>query len=140
MCSYSVRRMRPENSMRRLSQEHVTLIANRARALAEPARVRILERLSRGDQAVGQLAAALKLQQSTASKHLQVLYRAGLVGRQRSASAVIYSIAAPELIAWCRYLAHRQLAGSETRGAAVRCMDSSRPNRAFRAAQRRESR
>ena len=126
--------------MRRFSQEHVSLIATRARALAEPARVRILERLSRGDQAVGQLAAALGMQQSTASKHLQVLFRAGLVGRRRSASAVIYSIAAAELIAWCRYLAHRQLAGSTTHEPAVPCMNFSRTAGRFRAAHRREPR
>jgi DNA-binding transcriptional ArsR family regulator len=126
--------------MRRLSQEHVSLIANRARALAEPARVRILERLSRGDQAVGQLAAALGMQQSTASKHLQVLFRAGLVGRRRSASAVIYSIAADELIAWCRYLAHRQLSGSTAHEAAMPCMNFSRAAGRFRAAHRREPR
>jgi DNA-binding transcriptional ArsR family regulator len=123
--------------MRRLSQEHVSLIANRARALAEPARVRILERLSRGDQAVGQLATALGMQQSTASKHLQVLFRAGLVGRRRSASAVIYSIAAAELIAWCRYLAHRQLAASGAHEAAMPCMNFSRAASTFRAAHRR---
>jgi DNA-binding transcriptional ArsR family regulator len=91
--------------MRRLSQEHVSLIANRARALAEPARVRILERLSRGDQAVGQLATALGMQQSTASKHLQVLFRAGFVERRRLASTVIYSLVDARLLEWCRYLA-----------------------------------
>jgi DNA-binding transcriptional ArsR family regulator len=99
--------------------------------------VRILERLSRGDQAVGQLATALGMQQSTASKHLQVLFRAGLVGRRRSASAVIYSIAAAELIAWCRYLAHRQLAASSAHEAATPCMNFSRSGSTFRAAHRR---
>src|SRR5438045_1380828 len=97
-------RMRSETSMRTLSREHVSLIASRAHALAEPARVRMIETLSRGDQAVGQLVTALGMQQSTASKHLQVLFRAGLVDRRREASAVIYSVAAEELIAWCRYL------------------------------------
>jgi DNA-binding transcriptional ArsR family regulator len=54
------------------------------------------------------------MQQSTASKHLQVLFRAGLVRRRREASAVIYSLADTELLAWCRYLSSRQLAGSWT--------------------------
>jgi DNA-binding transcriptional ArsR family regulator len=104
--------------MRRLSHEHVTLIASRARALGEPARVRMLEALSRGEQAVGQLAATLDMQQSTASKHLQVLFHAGLVQRRRAASTVIYSIADAELISWCRYLGQRQLAPA-TESAAV---------------------
>jgi DNA-binding transcriptional ArsR family regulator len=98
--------------MKRLSEEHVSLIASRARALGEPVRVRILEALARGEQAVGQLAGALSMQQSTASKHLQVLFHAGLVHRRREASTVIYSLADAELIAWCRYLSTRQLAGA----------------------------
>src|SRR3954454_13928978 len=105
-------RIRSEDSLRRLSREHVRLVANRAHALAEPTRVRMIETLSRGAQAVGQLATALGMQQSSASKHLQVLYRAGLVERRRVASAVIYSVAATELLDWCRYLGHRQLASA----------------------------
>jgi DNA-binding transcriptional ArsR family regulator len=127
-------RMRSDNSMRRLSREHVSLIASRAHALAEPARVRMIETLSRGDQAVGQLATALGMQQSTASKHLQVLYRAGLVERRRVASAVIYSVAATELLDWCRYLGHRQLANASASNNPR--MESSRSHANFRAARR----
>jgi DNA-binding transcriptional ArsR family regulator len=127
-------RMRSDNSMRRLSREHVSLIASRAHALAEPARVRMIETLSRGDQAVGQLATALGMQQSTASKHLQVLYRAGLVERRRVASAVIYSVAATELLDWCRYLGHRQLASASASNNTR--MESSRASATFRAARR----
>jgi DNA-binding transcriptional ArsR family regulator len=104
--------------MKRLSQEHVSLIASRARALGEPTRVRIVEALARGEQAVGQLASTLDMQQSTASKHLQVLFHAGLVLRRREAATVIYSIADPELMEWCRYLGQRQLAAA-TDGTAV---------------------
>jgi DNA-binding transcriptional ArsR family regulator len=105
--------------MKRLSEEHVSLIASRARALGEPVRVRIIEALSRGEQAVGQLAASLSMQQSTASKHLQVLFHAGLVHRRRDASAVIYSLADTELVAWCRYLSTKQLAGGARETARV---------------------
>jgi DNA-binding transcriptional ArsR family regulator len=105
--------------MKRLSEEHVSLIASRARALGEPVRVRIIEALSRGEQAVGQLATSLAMQQSTASKHLQVLFHAGLVTRRRDASAVIYSLADAELVAWCRYLSAKQLAGASRETARV---------------------
>jgi DNA-binding transcriptional ArsR family regulator len=98
--------------MKHFSGEQISLIANRARALGEPVRVRIVESLSRGEQAVGQLAAALSMQQSTASKHLQVLFQAGLVHRRREASAVIYSVAESELLTWCRYLSSPRLAGA----------------------------
>src|SRR5687768_15216605 len=97
--------------MRRFSDEQVNLIARRARALADPTRVRILEAIARGEQPVGQIAVALDSQQSTVSKHLQVLFHAGLVERRRSASAVIYSMADMDLVEWCRYLGSHQLAG-----------------------------
>jgi DNA-binding transcriptional ArsR family regulator len=100
--------------MRRLSDEHVTLIARRARALGDPTRVRILDVLGRNEQPVGQIATALDSQQSTISKHLQVLFHAGLVDRRRAASTVIYSIADPELLEWCRYMGLPQLAARMT--------------------------
>jgi len=98
--------------MKQLSEEHVSLVANRARALGDPTRVKILYALARGEQAVGSIATAIAAQQSTVSKHLQVLFHAGLVGRRRVASAVIYSLASEDLVGWCDYLGQRQLADS----------------------------
>ena len=127
--------------MKRLSEEHVSRIAQRARALGEPARVRLIETLSRGKQTVGQLAAALGMQQSTASKHLQILYYAGLVQRQRAASTVIYSLMSREVMTYCRHLGHRELARRRARPAATRArMDPTRVFRAFTSARPRPSR
>jgi DNA-binding transcriptional ArsR family regulator len=47
--------------------------------LAEPNRLRILERLGTGERSVGELVAALGLSQPAVSKHLRVLREAGLV-------------------------------------------------------------
>ena len=102
--------------MKHPSQEHVSLIARRARALGDPTRVRILYVLARGEQPVGSIANAIEGQQSTVSKHLQVLFHAGLVDRRRVASAVIYSLTSDDLIEWCDYLGQRQLAGNERVG------------------------
>ena len=44
------------------------------------------------------------------SKHLQVLFNAGLVRRRREASAVIYTIASDELPELFRFLSTRTLA------------------------------
>lgn len=96
--------------MKNLSQAQVSRVASRARALGEPTRVRIVEMLARGEQAVGQIAAALDTQQSTVSKHLQVLFQAGLVDRRREASKVIYSIASRNIVEWVRYLSASKLA------------------------------
>jgi ArsR family transcriptional regulator len=102
-------RIHANGDMKSLSSEHVHLIANRARALGDPTRVRILSVLERGEQPVGQIAAAVDTQQSTASKHLQVLFHAGLVQRRRDASEVLYSLTSAELPRVCRYLAARRL-------------------------------
>jgi ArsR family transcriptional regulator len=96
--------------MKRLSDDQVNLIAQRAGALSDPTRVRILDVLARSEQPVGHIAGALESEPSTISKHLQVLFRAGLVQRRRQASTVIYSITADDLVAWCRYLGSAHLA------------------------------
>ena len=83
--------------MTQFSQKQLSRVVSRARALADPTRLRILLVLSHGERAVGQIASALSIQQSTVSKHLQVLFNAGLVDRRRSASAVIYSTGAAHL-------------------------------------------
>ena len=97
------------------SDDDIDLIAARSRALGDATRVRILAVLSRGEQAVGQIAEAAGTLQSTASKHLQVLFHAGLVQRRRDASTVIYWIASDRLLPWLRALATRPLSRSRGR-------------------------
>lgn len=98
--------------MKALSADQVRLISGRARALGDPTRLRILDSLARAEQPVGQIAAATATQQSTASKHLQVLFHAGLVNRRREASTVFYSLAGEGLLDCVRFLGRRQLSGS----------------------------
>jgi DNA-binding transcriptional ArsR family regulator len=95
--------------MKRLSQEHTARIVGRAHALADVTRVRIVDVLARTELPVGRIAAALNIEPSTVSKHLQVLFREGLVVRRRDASTVIYSLADRHLHEWCWYLASAQL-------------------------------
>ena len=95
--------------MKALSEGQIAIVTRRAGALSDPTRLRILEQLHRRPQAVGQIAAALAVPQSTVSRHLQVLFMAGLVHRQRDASAVIYSSESRELLEWCRRLAAPRL-------------------------------
>jgi DNA-binding transcriptional ArsR family regulator len=100
--------------MKRLSDEHTSRIAARARALSDVTRVRIIDLLARAELSVGRVAEALASQPSMISKHLQVLHREGLVDRRRDASTVIYSIADDGVVEWCHYLARPRLrAGAE---------------------------
>jgi DNA-binding transcriptional ArsR family regulator len=56
-------------------------------ALADPTRRSILERLAHGDLTVNQLAEPFALTQQAISKHVQVLERARLISRTRSAQS-----------------------------------------------------
>jgi DNA-binding transcriptional ArsR family regulator len=95
--------------MRQLSADQITLVAMRSRALGDGTRVRILNVLARGEQPVRSIATALASEPSTISKHLQVLFHAGLVVRRREASTVVYAIADASVADWCRYLAAARL-------------------------------
>ncbi len=53
------------------------------RALADPSRRRILERLTRGEAAVKDLTARFDISQPAVSQHLAALRKAGLVRERR---------------------------------------------------------
>jgi DNA-binding transcriptional ArsR family regulator len=90
--------------MRALSGEVVSRVAARARAFGDPTRVRILAALGARDLAVGSIARSIAAPQSTVSKHLQILFNAGLVARRRAASTVIYSLASDDTAECLRLL------------------------------------
>jgi DNA-binding transcriptional ArsR family regulator len=54
-------------------------------ALADPTRRQIVDRLSRGEATVTELAAPLSISMPAVSRHLKVLERAGLIARGRDA-------------------------------------------------------
>jgi len=103
--------------MRALSGEVVARVAARARAFGDPTRVRILAALTPRDLAVGSIARSIDAPQSTVSKHLQILFNAGLVTRRREASTVIYSLVSSNIAECLRLLG---LAGGSRRTAAPR--------------------
>jgi len=63
------------------------------RALSDPTQVRILLALRRGELCVCQLTALCGLAPSTVSKHLAVLYQAGLVQYRKTDRWVYYRLA-----------------------------------------------
>lgn len=66
--------------------------ATRAKALAHPARVRLLAMLGSGELCVCQMTAVLGLSASTVSAHLAVLKRAGLAVERKEAKWVFYRL------------------------------------------------
>jgi DNA-binding transcriptional ArsR family regulator len=65
------------------------------KALANRHRLMIVCQLIDGERAVGDLAQALKLRNSTVSQHLALLRKEGLVGTRRDGQTVFYSLANP---------------------------------------------
>lgn len=61
-------------------------------ALAEPSRLQIVELLRKGPLTVGEIADHLHIRQPQASKHLRVLYEAGMVEFDAEANRRIYKL------------------------------------------------
>ena len=76
-----------------LTPELLGLIAERFKALAEPARLHILATLRQGEMTVGELATAVGFGQANVSKHLQVLYSQRFVNRRKDGLFVRYALA-----------------------------------------------
>ena len=63
-----------------LTTEMLALVAERLRALAEPARLQILNELRSGECTVSELVEATGLGQANVSKHLQLLLAGAILG------------------------------------------------------------
>ena len=102
-----------------LSESSVPLSQVKAelfRALAHPARIRVLEVLVEGERSVGEIQPLVGIELSHLSQQLGVLRRAGLVTARRERSTVYYELRHP-LVADLLTVAKRLLLAtlSETR-------------------------
>ena len=68
------------------------------RALAHPARIRVLEVLAASELSVGEMQPLVGIEMSHLSQQLAVLRRAGLVTTRKVGSSVFYAIRDPELV------------------------------------------
>jgi DNA-binding transcriptional ArsR family regulator len=75
------------------SEQLVELVAARLALLAEPTRVRLLALLEEGHSSVRDLADRLDSTPQNVSRHLNILYRAGIIARRRAGTCVYYSLA-----------------------------------------------
>jgi DNA-binding transcriptional ArsR family regulator len=78
------------------------------RALADPSRRAILERLTRGEAAVKELTARRGISQPAVSQHLKALRTAGLVSERRDGRLVYYRIDPKGLQPLIDWIAHYQ--------------------------------
>ena len=100
------------------SHELQTLKAEFFRALAHPARIRLLEVLSeRGEQSVQALQQQLSADQPIVSQQLAKLRAHGVVTSRKQGTTVLYALADPriaDLLKVAREILNRRLTGTKT--------------------------
>lgn len=79
--------------------------------LSEPARLRIIQAVCTEERSVQEVVAFTNLPQPNVSRHLSLLYRAGVLNRRRDGTFVYYKISDPMITELCRSVCVR-LAGS----------------------------
>jgi ArsR family transcriptional regulator len=84
-----------------LSEAALALVSARFRALGDPSRLRIVNRLMDGERPVQELMEATGLSQTNLSRHLGLLRQAGLVERRSEGNRAFYRIADPSLVQVC---------------------------------------
>lgn len=90
------------------------MIADRFKALGEPARLQLLHCLQDGEQSVNELVEATGLGQANVSKHLQLLASLGFVSRRKEGLYVYYAIADKSVFKLCDIMCGRVEAFYET--------------------------
>lgn len=85
-----------------LNDEALELIATRFRVLGESSRLKLIRALEGGELSVSDLIEKTGLTQANASRHLQTLTLAGILGRRRVGTRVIYHIADPGIFQLCK--------------------------------------
>jgi ArsR family transcriptional regulator len=91
----------------RLTPDTIELVAERFRALAEPARLHLMNELRRGERTVGELVDLTGLTTGNVSKHLRLLYATGFVTRRKEGLHVYYGIAGDDVFRLCDIMCGR---------------------------------
>jgi DNA-binding transcriptional ArsR family regulator len=99
----------------KMSEELTSLVAERFKALADPARVRLLSALRDGERSVGDLVDDTGLTQANASKHLARLHQLGFVTRHRDGLHIYYGLADRDVLKLCDLMCGRIEAETRTR-------------------------
>jgi DNA-binding transcriptional ArsR family regulator len=83
------------------------LVAERFKALAEPARLQILQSLRGGERTVSELVESTGLGQANVSKHLQLLHGLGFVERRKDGLYVHYRLGGADIFLMCDLMCGR---------------------------------
>jgi DNA-binding transcriptional ArsR family regulator len=90
-----------------LPDDLVELIAERFRALSEPTRIKLLDRLGEGEATVLELTEQIGTTQQNVSKHLGVLQRSGIVVRRKQGNFSYYRVVDEGIFSLCEAVCGR---------------------------------
>jgi len=95
--------------------------------LAEPTRLKILHALCDGEKPVGTVVETVGSSQTNVSRHLNAMYRAGVLARRKEANLVFYAIADESVIALCRTVCVQVASQLEEEALPLTAVDSFMP-------------
>ena len=98
-----------------LTPEMLVLVAERFKALAEPARLQILNCLRSREMTVTELVEETRFGQANVSKHLQLLHTLGFVSRRKEGLFVHYTLADKSVFQLCDVMCGRLEAETKAR-------------------------
>jgi ArsR family transcriptional regulator len=98
-----------------MTPELLALVAERFKALAEPARLRILSALREREMTVTQLMESAGFTQPNTSRHLQLLHAQGFVERRKDGLHVYYRLKDEDVLALCDLMCGRLAKEAEAR-------------------------
>lgn len=81
--------------------------------LSTPVRLRIIGALCEGERNVSHLLGEIAVSQPNMSRHLNVLYRTGVVAKRRSGAQIFYRIADDSVVLLCKAVCSRVELGVE---------------------------
>lgn len=90
-----------------MTPELLDLIAERFKALSDPARLQILNALRSGEKSVTELIDETGRGQANVSKHLQLLHSLGFVARRKEGLYVYYSLKSRDIFQLCDVMCGR---------------------------------
>ncbi len=92
---------------RHLAPELLERVAERFKALAEPSRLQLLQRLKQGEATVGELVTQTRFTQANVSKHLLLLLSLGFVERRKDGLFTRYRLADKDVFRLCDLMCDR---------------------------------
>lgn len=95
-------------------------VADYFSVMSEPMRLKIIHAICRSERTVTEIVGETGATQSNVSRHLNLMYRHGLLNRRRDGNQIYYSMADDTMIELCRSACNRIAAQIDDRGAMKR--------------------